>query len=444
MKKSILARGFIGSVASLLGVVAMGCSGEVADEATAGNGEIGSVEQAIAIANLDAPSVGMSYAEAKFPGYFQIPGTKKVLVLGGYDSAGNASSKVLTFEYNTANNPPEVWSDAMADLPAGRAEFEVVAFPGTTKLALIGGRTSTTGTPLDTIVIYDYSGTGSANLATGTLATGRVNFQAVPCKSQVLAIGGDTGSGVENKLEVITLAASPNFATVATLKDDTAAPNTRTVTLKTSRMFHSSIALDSDSKILTVAGENGSLATIGSSERIDINASGNCVAANATIDANGNTTILDALPSSETRSRGFIGPVSLSVSGNTHQALFGAGFKNVSGTISVPVATYAYRVSTDTWAASGVDLGASRGRMRPTFVPVASGTFALIGGDNDTSLSGAGAVNLVDSFASNTWSTATMTEKRLGAWGALLDSTYIAGHGSDTTQSPEAFLSTPE
>lgn len=204
------ARGFVGAL-SLLGVIgAVGCGAQGYDEGAAGEGEIGSVDQALAV---PAAVNGLETIDLDaVTGGIQSPGGRewqascllngRMIVYGGYDSTG--AGKDETFAYNAGTNAwailPKIADSvangglATANQGRGQAKFVQVS---ATECMLTGGLSAKSGGALRPNV-YSLSFAGSAFTwsTKGTLVAGRVQHQAFKCSTNdVVVIGGHTASG---------------------------------------------------------------------------------------------------------------------------------------------------------------------------------------------------------------------------------------------------------
>jgi hypothetical protein len=414
--------------------MAVGCSAETGDESA----QVGSSEQAIAIAGLANPT---GYDEAKFPAFVKLSSTE-VLVLGGYDHTGTAVSTIRKFTYNGSGTG--TWSSLVSGmttltLSTARGEAEIMAIPGVSnKYLIVGGRSSEGGTRLDTAEIIDVSTPSVTALAAGAthkLASARVNFAMTKCGTSKLLVAGGDNAGAVKTLEVFSYdSTTPANSTFAVLQDTGNVGSPHTVVMRTARAFPGALSFSSDTKILVAAGESGGT-QLGTSEKIVVNSS--CQVTNATqVGSDFVPAVGAALPSSDVRSQFVFAPVSLTISLTAYDALLAAG---TDGSATPPTTSYAYDATNDAWV-SGPALNV--GHVRPAYAPNSSSAFAIVGGWDLSN-----SINDVDTFSnsgSGSFAASNMTNKRLGGWAASIGSTYVAGHGTDTTPNPDTYFKTPE
>lgn len=206
MKKSLRASGFIGAVASLLGVVAVGCS---AEQGAGPEAEIGSTSEALSVSTMadlkdafdtDGTSNITDPVAREWAGSCVIRdganGALKLLIVGGYDSSGNGLGDA--YLYDVANDK---WTKAES-LPSGqeRGELQMIQVPGDdTSCLAVGGATKKDGSGTALTQVYKFTAGGSGNDGTwaeaGLLNTGRVKFALTTCGTNVIAIGGEPGGG---------------------------------------------------------------------------------------------------------------------------------------------------------------------------------------------------------------------------------------------------------
>jgi hypothetical protein len=217
MKTTTVARGFLGAVASLLGVVAVGCSGDMADEATAGNGEIGSVEQAISsgvlnsnrdLANaltsgggpLTPDPVGRAGSASCVVNH---NGVEKMLLVGGETTIGSTVTAEAFLFDPTANSANGEWRQT-GSVGTARAFGKAIQNPvDSTQCIFVGGHNAA-GTMLNNVDIYDVdTGTWTAQTSGKELDETRANFALVKCSTQkLLAIAGGIGSTRRSSIEL--------------------------------------------------------------------------------------------------------------------------------------------------------------------------------------------------------------------------------------------------
>lgn len=449
MKKSLVARGFVGAVASLLGVAAVGCGADVGGGAAGDSAEIGSSEQAIRIAHAcdnGVSDLSDSSYSAKYAAYVPISSTE-VLVLGGFNSLGNAITTVKKYNKNS-----DTWT-TMASLNAARGEPGFMLLGGT-RVLILGGKSSTaTKTELDNGEIYDWSVNnapspdGASTTITDTMASKRTRMtisQLSACaSSKYLIAGGLTTNGVNESvvdtLEVFSYDSTTPANSTFDILTNRKTPNADNVTLTTARQYHSALPFNSGADVFVVGGEDAAGTVYGTVEKVSVTSvSGVCKLDSTTLTHPAAGT---SLPSSGSRSRAAFVPVSFSISSTTYPAILAAGWDN-SG--AKPVTTFAFDPAGSSGAGSwtaATSLGANRGRTLPA-IAINGNDFALVGGDTAP---GAAEVSTdkVDYFSANAWTTTpALCTGRLGAWAAYIDGTYIAGHGRDTVGA--SFPSRPE
>lgn len=216
MKTTTVARGFIGAVASLLGVVAVGCSADGTYEGAAGEGEIGSVEQAISsgvtnsnrdLANaltsgggpLTPDPVGRIGASSCVVNH---NGVEKMLIVGGEITGPSVVADAFLFD-PTANSANGEWRQT-GSVGTARAFGRMIQNPvDSTQCIYVGGRNAA-GTMLSNVDIFDVdTGTWTAQTSGKQLDAVRANFALVKCGTQkLLAIGGGHGNTRESSIEI--------------------------------------------------------------------------------------------------------------------------------------------------------------------------------------------------------------------------------------------------
>jgi len=371
----------------------------------------------VASARPELPAAGF---DALYPAYLRIPGSAgRMLVFGGEGTDAKANDAIyeLTFERATAS---ATWTSRGA-LAVARREPEIAVFPGTTVVAIVGGR-STQGSPLNTIETFDYA-TGKRTSIAARLPAGLVHHQVVPCgmSARVLVIGGDDGSAAVASLTVIALDA----ATVEPLRDASG----HKVALNAARSFVSAASLDdANSKLLAVGGETRDGAVTNVGEIIEVTAE--CVA----------QRIRATSPLPERRTRG-----ALTRTGNG-SAIYYAGWNGNS----LALDSFLYDADTNSWHV-GASLPQGYGRMRPPHA-VMDTIIAIAGGDIGA-LRGPAvpATNWAVYFPDNggEWTPGDapqeMNHPRVGNALAFLDGALITVFGKNTTAArPFADLDRPE
>lgn len=427
MKKSLVARGITGIVASLLGVAAVGCGADVGDGAAGDSAEIGSSEQAISIntTHMHTPSQdSVTYNAVYYPSVFNLDANNAV-VMGGFGTVNGAGvTSIKKFAYSGGTNTG-TWSDALdnssnVQTVTQRGDSVLIKVPGTSNYLLIGGRSSdSAGSEINTIDLIQDLGSGKVLVtkAAGTLATKRVYFTAMPCgSSKVLVAGGLDDSG--NTLDSIeVLSVSGTTVTAAALQDD-ATPAAHTITLKSARKFHGALSFGSDLELRIVGGNDGS-SRIATTEKIKVNSS--CV-------MDHNTTVTDALngtfhPAVGTsmpaaREKFVFAPVGITISAVGYEGLVAAGTNG-----SLQTSTFAYDVDNDAWTNTNTP-SLTAGQLRPAFAQNSGNTqWALIGGFDGSNNSLTVTNIFTNSGAGSFASPQSLDTSRLGPVAAYLGST---------------------
>lgn len=195
MKTRSIARGIVGSVAALLGVMAAGCSADVAPGDSA---EIGSTEQAISntdITSLTAFSAGSGVAHHSAC-TITIGSDRYVIVAGGQTaSAGptyTSDAQVLKVTGTKA------WTRFASKLPAALAFGAMLPDPNDSAACLYFGGEQSNGTKSTAVRKLKLAVDGSGNPSTLTASTvatmtGRSHHEIIPCgtsSSKILIAGG--------------------------------------------------------------------------------------------------------------------------------------------------------------------------------------------------------------------------------------------------------------
>lgn len=217
MKKSLVARGFIGAVASLLGVAAVGCGAATDQEAA----EIGSTEQAIVSSDVAAgPDLSISGSARNLREHgackVTVGGVDFLMTAGGIDATPATTKSVFVLKPGTG------WFEFTNVLPTAIAKLQLIQNPrsGEADSCLaIGGVTSPTGTTaVNTVTKLTLSLSGGnpsavAAASSGTM-TARFDHRVIQCGTdKVLIAGGQSGANRLDTLEVW------DNGSVATLKD---------------------------------------------------------------------------------------------------------------------------------------------------------------------------------------------------------------------------------
>jgi hypothetical protein len=374
---------------------------------------------ALAVARPVLPPAGY---DALYPAYLPLP-PDRVLIIGGEGPDATANDAISELQYSRPTATAS-WT-ARGALAVLRREPEIAVFPGTSVVAIVGGR-SAAGKRLSAIETFDHA-TGARALLAAKLPSGLVHHQVVPCGTgpRVLVIGGDDGGRAIASLTVIELdAATPKRSTVAPLRD----ASRRRVILQTARIFASAAALDdTNTRLLVAGGETRGGSVLGDGEIIEVTA--DCMA----------QRIRATQPLPEPRTRG-------ALARSAGEAIYFAGWNGES----LALATFAYDAKTNAWRA-GAPLPTGYGRMRPPHA-VKDGMIAIAGGDIGAPRG--------EAISTDTWTIyfpenggewtpgnapQTMQRPRVGNVLAFLDGALITVFGKNTT-SPEPFagLDRPE
>lgn len=227
MKKSLVARGFIGAVASLLGVAAVGCSAESGDYAET---EVGSTSEALSV--LAAPSNPVDLSSnvnddqrAQFSSSCAFKFTPSggsvrsfFVKAGGFNAAGTtATSKIWMLERGGA-----AWVTQAATLTTARGQAQSYQLDDTHCAVIAGSdQLDATGTPLATVDLLTLNTSGATpvvNVTTlGSLATARSDFKVTTCadsngdKHIVVVAGRDASAGTQ---EIATIEVSRKLSDV--------------------------------------------------------------------------------------------------------------------------------------------------------------------------------------------------------------------------------------
>jgi hypothetical protein len=265
MKKSLVARGFTGIVASLLGVAAVGCSADVSDPQSAEN-EIGSTEQAITGSGVYG---AMScILEDKHAGN----NDKYLVVAGGIDLSGTpvASNAIRAIKLATGQS----WSTLGVTLGSARAfgkgiartPEECVFVGGTTKDYALANAAADRRMDVLTVDNGTFAVTSTAN----ALNAARSHFDLQKCGNGLIAVGGVDNGTSRNSVEVY----DGSWHSV-------------TATLSASRLDLSVAPKDSNFlDFVAVAGEDSASGPVANIDVIhvnDANSNGFCDASEVTI-----------------------------------------------------------------------------------------------------------------------------------------------------------------
>lgn len=443
MKKSILARGFIGSVASLLGVMAVGCGADTGwDEGAAGEGEIGVSEQALTNANVVNQSHNFDNAGADKAVHGSgcevtdpvSPGTAKFMItLGGIENdAGNA------FSDDAVLYRPGVGYDANARVAFtdARAFATVITDPSDPQACLaFGGETDSAVRGQIVKIEVGHNGTNYTLTASnaGTLSTARSRLSAVVIGSKVLLMGGFTSPGEANASNVIDIWNGQTGTTaIPTLKNT----SNVAVTLATARgSFAAEKSAQSDRRIL-LGGGRAAGADLNSIEAILLNASDQLASTATTAE-----DVTDVSPSSQTTigtaRNGLMLVYGATISADRETWVFGPG-SNLNEVKSVNVDWSDFTNANNTAPVNACTSGSILAVTKPLNVKMASNRFVMVGstGSNKNSVQefNAGACTNV---TTDSGSNALVT--REGALGALVGGSVYYTAGRDSSVNPDTY-----
>lgn len=344
MKKSLVARGIIGAVASLLGVAAVGCGADGFDEGAAGEGEIRSTSQALTV-------TGNADADIQFFGSVKLDSSilnadshadALELIAGGIKLDGSLSTKIAVYdsENDTLTQLRNAANDADIVLPAGLAEPVIAQIPGETLAYLItGGRTVKDGAVSATSYVLKLALNGSSQIASAALHTvagpsgtvlpsGRVfsHKSIKQCGSaankKLIAFGGTTSSSGWQSMSSLSStsdimvftydATTPANSDWNALKD-TVTPTANTVKLRTTRGYPEVFDVDATNhdEFFIGGGLGTGVNARSTVDRIVVNSS--CVATNAVEPESGVALAEEAAPMPDARARFTSAPVTSTV-----------------------------------------------------------------------------------------------------------------------------------
>ena len=422
MKKSLVARGFIGAVASLLGVVAVGCSAEGYDD-----GQVASQSQNLGNAAPSVTTTGIaqftpdseSTAGQQDPNVLHAATCKiwnsdhyDLVVAGGFKDNGSSHAALdKIFVYNpVANSWTWLGASSGPALHVARGDLQGIPLPDdNTKCAFVGGATSYTsalkGVASKAVDILTVSG-GSYTIANGTdLNTARSNFALSTCGNQLIAFGGQ-----DNGTRLASVEYSNNSSASAAW--------TNTTGLTTARMDFAFAKKPGEDKYLIAGGDFSG----GVSKQVTLITASSCATTVTNLALSGTSQLTVA------RS----GSVAFSITGDD---FFVAGGANGS---SVAVANVD-KVSVSAWtgtpaAAVAADTALNTATYQPTLVQSYSGTnpaFMLIGGlDAPLSASGNSVAKVMQWQKLYGWHNATPVTRYAGGAQELDGAVYIASGGS--------------
>lgn len=198
MKTRSIARGIVGSVAALLGVMAAGCSADVAPGESA---DIGSTSEALVADTLDdIPHAHIGAASCVIHDTHANPAVDLLVVAGGSDG----SNDVNTIE---VYRPGTGWSTLGINLAQARSNLSGMQIPGSSNECIFvgGDAAGTLKKTTDRLTLNLSTGAFSiASTASQDLVTARNFFPMLQCASdKIVAFGGG-----DNSLEVYDPAAN--------------------------------------------------------------------------------------------------------------------------------------------------------------------------------------------------------------------------------------------
>lgn len=372
MKTTTVARGFIGAVASLLGVVAVGCSSEPLSPEEAA--EIGVTSQALSVATGTVMPNSPANSDRQFAASCIINdntasgGVNYMLVLGGYDSAGTTALADGWLYDGTNWTHTDAVSNPDIALVTPRGQAKMIQVPGApNKCLLVGGTTTLNGTAVDKVDLVTFTNGVLTVAPVAKLNDGRKHFALSTCGSKVIVFGGiDDNGAITRSVET--------WATTDTNSANTWSGNFSTQ-LDTER-YDFGLARDvvSSNDVYVLAGGRSSGGVISSIELIQ--SSSSCTSFTTTVGGNSLGTV---------RVGNVVFPKATGQSASASVYVSAAGFK--PGTApNLPTATDDLTVDwtatppTVSRAAGAFSL--SLGTHSPALVALASGNFMLVGGND--------------------------------------------------------------
>lgn len=288
MKKSLVARGFIGAVASLLGVAAVGCGADVGPGAAGDSAEIGSTSEALVADTLDdIPTSRIGAASCVIHDTHANPAVDLLVVAGGHDLTPTDRSSINVYRPGTG------WSTLGVSLATARSNLSGMQIPGhTNECVFVGGDVAGTKSKVTDRLTLNLS-TGAFSIAsTGTqdLVTARNYFPMLQCGTdKIVAFGGGN-----NSLEVYDPASNSGaggwtkHSTVDISPSGTGAPFSGSYT----RQAAVAVGTNASTNFLNfaiVGGDDGSSAV----DKVDlIKMPSSCVTSNGNIKATRNAVSL--------------------------------------------------------------------------------------------------------------------------------------------------------
>lgn len=416
MKKSLVARGFVGAVASLLGVAAVGCGADVGDGAAGDSAEIGSVAEALTTS-------GNAKADIEFFGSIKLDSAilnsnghadNLELIAGGMIANGTAQVHIQVYDRET-DTLTRLRDTSPADLSLTTALVEpvIAKIPNTNNAYLIaGGRTVRDGAVSTDSYVVKLNLNGASKIASaslfkiagpnGTVLPAGVVFTHKSIKQcgaaanqQLIAFGGVdaaksfqdmSGKSATRNIAVFTYdAASPANSDWALLKDNTAG-TPRTVRLREANgRGYYEVLNATDTDFFIAGGLNSGANALATVDYVKVSSS--CVASTADVDADGTGFAKakegTAMPAAAARMASIrVEPYAITVNNVTTTYDFvvagGNGATIANGT-ALPVTTYQFDPDTTTSCGAGcttqgvwstISTNIQAGRVFPRFVAV--------------------------------------------------------------------------
>lgn len=417
MKTRSIARGIVGSVAALLGVMAAGCSADVSDP-QAGEAEIGSTAEALTLS-------GNAKSDIQFFGSIKLDSAIKnnasptahsdnlELIAGGVDSSFNISAKIQVYDRESDTLKPlrNAANTADIDLPTALVEPVIAKIPNTTNVYLItGGRTAADGAVSADSYVLTLALNGSNQISSASIVTvagpsgtvlpsGRVftHKSIKQCGSaanqQLIAFGGTTSSsgwesmsGLNATRDIMVFtydATTPANSDWAPLKDG----NNKTTLLRVGRGY-AEVLNKTDTEFFVSGGLNNGANAVSSVDFVAVSSS--CVADVNHVETDGTNVKVEAataMPGPLARFASIQTDPS-TVSGVAYDFIVGGGnAATIANGTALPTAAYQFDPDGTTscgvgcstqgiWRTTGTSI--QEGRVFPRFVAAnASGTGGL-------------------------------------------------------------------
>lgn len=449
MKTRSIASGFVIGIASLLGVVAQGCSAETGQGAEQ---EIGKTESALGASNTLAVAAGMAMDDAthgvdtdgntagvqvmnygiKHAASCAIhDGTANkdyFVVAGGISSTGTVLDDIYVLDLTAS---PNQWTllevaNASKHLTHARLDLAAMQVPGdTSKCVFVGGSSSLLGAALaDVDELHVDNGAWTITART-SLNTARARFGLSACEggSKFVAVGGVDNGSIVSSIEV-----SRSYAPASAWNEYTSTSPLRE--LDTGR-YDFGFAKDPGNDRYIVAGGHASLAD--QDDTVEV-----ITTSTLTIDGETNRTCVPAvthITSTNLLSSAIEGNVAFP-EGTANEFVVTAGVKVVTGT---PTLQQDVDIVTVTWGSpSTISVSTTSsalpfGAYRPNLVNTTLGSpiaYQLIGGGSSLSgspLAPSASVGKVQEyqsgFGTNGWRSANLGDARYASASAFVSAT---------------------